>query len=81
VTEVLDGIVDRSEAASTGFARRLRLLDPASVRSCHAAFSAPGVLTRVLDYPLGLVAGAQALAVRTADTVVHTWGSGWVGSW
>lgn len=31
------------------------------------------MLTRVLDYPLGRVTGAQALAVRTADTAVHTW--------
>jgi uncharacterized protein (TIGR03086 family) len=131
VTSVLDGIVDRYEAASAGFARRLRLVGPAqwrlptpctewdvrqlvdhmargnlnyvalaaggsaaqflaqrdadalgadplaayldSVRACHAAFGAPGVLIRVLDYPLGRVTGAQALAVRTADTVVHTW--------
>jgi hypothetical protein len=27
----------------------------------------------VLDYPLGQVAGQQALAVRTTDTIIHTW--------
>lgn len=44
-----------------------------SARECAAAFARPGVLARVLDYPLGRVTGAQALAVRTADTVIHTW--------
>ncbi len=28
---------------------------------------------RILDYPLGPVPGRQALAVRTADTIIHTW--------
>lgn len=131
VTGIFDGIVDRYEVASAGFARRLRLVegvrwqlptpcvewdvrrlanhmtrgnlsyvalaaggsaaeflaqrdadalgaDPLdayrrSVQSCREAFATPGVLARVLDYPLGRVAGAQALAVRTTDTVVHTW--------
>jgi uncharacterized protein (TIGR03086 family) len=40
---------------------------------CATAFRQPGVLAKVLDYPLGPVSGAQALAVRTADTVIHTW--------
>lgn len=40
---------------------------------CAAAFRRPGVLDRVVDYPLGRVSAAQALAVRTADSVVHTW--------
>ncbi|QWF85022.1 TIGR03086 family metal-binding protein [Amycolatopsis sp. CA-230715] len=44
-----------------------------SVRECADAFAAPGALTRVLDYPLGRVTGGQALAVRTADSIVHTW--------
>ncbi|WP_037578031.1 TIGR03086 family metal-binding protein [Phaeacidiphilus oryzae] len=44
-----------------------------SVGDCAEAFSAPGALDRVLDYPLGEVTGRQALAVRTADSVVHTW--------
>jgi uncharacterized protein (TIGR03086 family) len=44
-----------------------------SVRECAEAFSRPGALRRVLDYPLGKVTGRQALAVRTADTIVHTW--------
>lgn len=42
-----------------------------STSECATAFD--GVLDRVLDYPLGEVTGAQALAVRTTDTVVHTW--------
>lgn len=44
-----------------------------SVRQCAEAFAEPGALHRMLDYPLGRVAGAQALAVRTADSVIHTW--------
>ncbi|MGI8335829.1 TIGR03086 family metal-binding protein [Actinomadura scrupuli] len=44
-----------------------------SVRVCAAAFAEPGALDRVLDYPLGKVAGRQALAVRTTDSTVHTW--------
>jgi uncharacterized protein (TIGR03086 family) len=45
----------------------------ASVRACADAFEQPGAFERVLDYPLGRVSGRQALAVRTADTLVHTW--------
>jgi hypothetical protein len=30
-------------------------------------------MEQILDYPLGSVAGRQALAVRTTDSVVHTW--------
>ncbi|NKQ53626.1 TIGR03086 family protein [Amycolatopsis sp. K13G38] len=45
----------------------------ASVRNCAEAFARPGVLERTLDYPLGPVSGGQALAVRTTDTVIHTW--------
>lgn len=44
-----------------------------SVAECAAAFGRPGALNQVLDYPLGLVAGDQALAVRTTDTTIHTW--------
>jgi uncharacterized protein (TIGR03086 family) len=44
-----------------------------SVRDCSTAFGSPGVLQRVLDYPLGRVTGQQALAVRTTDNVIHTW--------
>jgi uncharacterized protein (TIGR03086 family) len=43
----------------------------ASVRACADAFA--GALERTLDYPLGRVSGAQALAVRTTDSVIHTW--------
>ena len=43
-----------------------------STVDCLVAFEGGG-LDRVLDYPLGAVTGAQALAVRTTDTVVHTW--------
>ena len=45
----------------------------ASVRTCAAAFSAPGALDRIVDYPLGAVTGRQALAIRIADAVIHTW--------
>ncbi|MFI0814931.1 TIGR03086 family metal-binding protein [Streptomyces sp. NPDC021098] len=44
-----------------------------SVRDCANAFAGPGALERVLDYPLGRITGRQALAVRTADSVIHTW--------
>ena len=44
-----------------------------SVHACAEAFARPGALHRVLDYPLGRVPGQQALAVRTADTTIHTW--------
>ena len=44
-----------------------------SVRECADAYTAPGVLEAVLDFPLGPAQGKQALAVRTADAVVHTW--------
>jgi uncharacterized protein (TIGR03086 family) len=42
-----------------------------SVRACAEAFA--GALDRTLDYPLGRVSGARALAVRTTDSVIHTW--------
>lgn len=48
-----------------------------SVRECAAAFARPGALEQVLDYPLGQVAGQQALAVRTTDTIIHTWDLAW----
>lgn len=44
-----------------------------SVRACAEAFAQPDVLQRVLDYPMGRVLGEQALAIRTADSIVHTW--------
>jgi uncharacterized protein (TIGR03086 family) len=44
-----------------------------SVQECAEAFARPGALGRVLDYPLGQVTGQQALAVRTTDSVIHTW--------
>jgi uncharacterized protein (TIGR03086 family) len=44
-----------------------------SVQELAEAFGRADALTRVLDYPLGPVTGRQALAVRTTDTVVHTW--------
>ncbi|RZQ59650.1 TIGR03086 family metal-binding protein [Amycolatopsis suaedae] len=44
-----------------------------SVRMCAEAFGRPGALEQVLDYPLGRLPGRQAIAVRTTDTVVHTW--------
>lgn len=44
-----------------------------SFQECAAAFSRPCALRQILDYPLGRVRGAQALAVRTTDSAVHTW--------
>lgn len=44
-----------------------------SVATCARAFADPVVSQRILDYPLGRVPGRQALAVRTTDSVVHTW--------
>ena len=43
----------------------------ASTQECAAAFDGPP--DRMLDYPAGPITAAQALAIRTADTVVHTW--------
>jgi uncharacterized protein (TIGR03086 family) len=45
----------------------------ASVEACADAFAESGALDRVVDYPLGALTGGRALAVRTADSVVHTW--------
>ncbi|WP_344575293.1 TIGR03086 family metal-binding protein [Streptomyces lunalinharesii] len=44
-----------------------------SVRECARAFGETGARQRILDYPLGPVTGQQALAVRIADSTVHTW--------
>ncbi|MFI0780336.1 TIGR03086 family metal-binding protein [Streptomyces sp. NPDC021212] len=44
-----------------------------SVQACATAFARPGALERVVDYPLGRITGRQALAVRTTDSVIHTW--------
>jgi uncharacterized protein (TIGR03086 family) len=44
-----------------------------SVRACAEAFAEEGALDRVVDYPLGKLTGRRALAVRTADSTVHTW--------
>lgn len=44
-----------------------------SVAECADAFRRPGALERILDYPLGRVTGRQALAVRTTDSLIHTW--------
>ncbi|MBO0884521.1 MAG: hypothetical protein J2P17_30150, partial [Mycobacterium sp.] len=44
-----------------------------SVRRCTKAFTRPGILDTILDYPLGRVPGRQALAVRATDSVIHTW--------
>lgn len=45
----------------------------AAARSCAQAYAAPGALDRVVDHPSGRLTGRQALAVRTTDTVIHTW--------
>ncbi|WP_370939410.1 TIGR03086 family metal-binding protein [Amycolatopsis sp. cg13] len=45
----------------------------ASMRLVADAFSRPGALDRVLDYPLGQVTGRQALAVRATDCAIHAW--------
>ncbi|WP_410564961.1 TIGR03086 family metal-binding protein [Amycolatopsis sp. cmx-4-61] len=45
----------------------------ASVHACATAFAEEGALDRVVDYPPGPLTGGRALAVRTADSVVHTW--------
>lgn len=45
----------------------------ASVRACASAYSSTNALERVVDHPSGQLTGAQALSVRTTDTVIHTW--------
>ena len=57
-----DALGDDPVAAFTG-----------SVRACADAFAEANALDRVVDYPLGKLTGRQALAVRTADSTVHTW--------
>ncbi|GAB3149087.1 TIGR03086 family metal-binding protein [Amycolatopsis sp. NPDC004378] len=44
-----------------------------SVRAFAAVFAEDSVLDQVLDYPPGKLTGRRALAMRTADSVVHTW--------
>lgn len=44
-----------------------------SVQACAGAFTAPGALDRVIDYPLGKITARQALAVRATDSAIHTW--------
>jgi uncharacterized protein (TIGR03086 family) len=44
-----------------------------SVVLCSSGFESADALDRILDYPLGKVPGRQALAIRTADTTIHTW--------
>ncbi|KDN15975.1 TIGR03086 family metal-binding protein [Amycolatopsis rifamycinica] len=44
-----------------------------SVRACADAFAETTALDRVVDYPFGKLTGRQALAIRTADSTVHTW--------
>lgn len=45
----------------------------ASVRRLADAYRQSDALCRILDHPLGPLTGRQALAVRTADSTVHTW--------
>jgi uncharacterized protein (TIGR03086 family) len=45
----------------------------ASARACAEAYARPGALSRVVDHPSGTMPGEQALAVRTADSAIHTW--------
>lgn len=45
----------------------------ASARECARAFAEPGVPQRTVDYALGRITGRQALALRTADSAIHTW--------
>lgn len=44
-----------------------------AARACADAYGAAGALDRVVDHPSGRLTGRQALAVRTTDTVIHTW--------
>jgi uncharacterized protein (TIGR03086 family) len=45
----------------------------AAARECAEAYAAAGALEQVVDHPSGKLTGRQALAVRTTDTVIHTW--------
>jgi uncharacterized protein (TIGR03086 family) len=44
-----------------------------SVQKFVEAFRGRGALRKALDYPLGRIEGGQGVAIRTADTVIHTW--------
>lgn len=44
-----------------------------SVRACARAYARTGALRQFVDHPSGKITAGQALAMRTADTIVHTW--------
>jgi uncharacterized protein (TIGR03086 family) len=44
-----------------------------SVNVCSDSFGKADALEAVLDYPLGKITGCQALAIKTTDTLIHTW--------
>lgn len=44
-----------------------------SADECSREFGIPGAMRRTLDYPLGVISGRQALAVRITDSTIHTW--------
>jgi uncharacterized protein (TIGR03086 family) len=44
-----------------------------SARACAEAYVRPGAMRQMVDHPSGEMTGEQALAMRTTDTVIHTW--------
>lgn len=44
-----------------------------SAQACAQAYGRPGALRRTVDHPSGRITAEQALAMRTADSVIHTW--------
>jgi uncharacterized protein (TIGR03086 family) len=44
-----------------------------SAQACAEAYARPGAMRQMVDHPSGKMTGEQALAMRTTDTVIHTW--------
>jgi uncharacterized protein (TIGR03086 family) len=44
-----------------------------SAQACAEAYAPSGAMRQMVDHPSGKMTGEQALAIRTTDTVIHTW--------
>lgn len=44
-----------------------------SAQACAEAYARSGAMRQMVDHPSGKMTGEQALAIRTTDTVIHTW--------
>lgn len=44
-----------------------------SAQACAEAYARSEAMRQMVDHPSGTMTGEQALAMRTTDTVIHTW--------